>query len=639
MRWAFFALPFLIICLYLITLAWNDHVVFLPSGGIQVRTDRYYWMVPFWGSIFAPTVGALWFFLAFGGILPARWQPRTALMRFFVILPPITLLIPVLLHAVTDTNPFLFPMALTIPTVSIPLAWWLSRLPWKVRFPGVQRGFNWDLILPFTALLAVIPLVLYATHVYQWQVMVSDSHSQISQARLLLNGHLTHDFPQGLRDVLHIVYAVDSVPAYSMYPPGHLTLLAPFLAITGFPQAMNIAFSLLIVLLLGHLLLKRYGPAVAMVGMFMLACSPHFLVMGSEAMNHTTCALALLVVFWCIWFPSGGNRLPPNWALLLVGFCLGWAFLIRPLTAVAHGFFWLLFGAWMFLGSSSSRPSKKCVLKVILLVSAGAIGPLAYGVVYNLQTTGNPTRFGYMVHVGDVKRFGFGTDRPYPYTPMDAINRLAASLISFNFQMTGWVIGSWVLILVWWKRTRLKPLELSALGLIINQCLVYMLYHYHDLIVGPRFLFEILPFLILLGAIGLAPVLRHGGGRSSLLVLAIMIFGVGSLRDGIDHWRSRYTPMVGTSLQVERLVSTHTQSDQTTIFVLGDARGEASGRFFPPLAGEPRVWFVRANMLEQALHRPELLGATWILPTDIHAKAITQPDLEAALKSINLIID
>lgn len=612
-RWIFFSIPLLLIPVYIVWLLLRGDYVRVPTGGTQLLIDNYYWLVPSGRRLVGYTIGAVIFFILAGRILPAKWWPTNRWARMVVTTIMLWGLFTILFHAIVGLPPTVLYLFLVLPVSAAIAGWFLSAIPWVERWRGIKtlNGLGgWVPVLGAAFVLG--PLFLYINHVYQWQVIVGDSHSQISQARLLATGSLVHDIPQGLRDVIHIVYSVKSVPSYSMYPPGHILLHVP-LILAGLPvQSLNVIASALMVLLVGVILRKRYGSLVASVGMLILACSPFFLIMGAEAMNHATCALMLLLVFWLVLLSPRDGGLPRPWALLLAGVCLGWAFITRPLTAVSHGMFWtgfLVLTMWRTGGVGE----RLTVVRLAGWTLLGGLIPILVGAVYNFGTTGHPLRFGYTVHADDVVTLGFGVDRPHPYTPLDAIQRLAASLTSLQFQMTGWIIGSWVLLLVWWKGTRLKGIEGPMLLLVILQCGIYMLYHYHDLMVGPRFYFEIFPFLVMLGAIGLAPVLRRGGSRGILVLLVVIVLCAGGLRDGMRYWENRYALMVGRNAIVHDMVSHHVSEGGVYVFPFNDAEGVSSGRFFPALAGEPEVWFVRREKLDTALKRPELQPATWIV--------------------------
>lgn len=611
LRWGIFSLPLLLALLYAARLALAGKTAVLPGGGFQFRTDNYYWNMMTPPEVLVPLIGMAAFFLLTSGVMPARFQPRGFRARFAVVGLVLWGLAFVLFRSLSGLFPPAIYSLLIAPALSGIAAWYLARIPWKRRTGGEWRAPWW-----FPAALAPLvlaPLLLHVSHVYQWQILVSDSHSQISQARLLAQGRFVHDIPQGLREVLHIVYATETVPTFSQYPPGHATLMAGVLLLGVIPQALNMAASVLAVALVGLILRRHYGVLPAAVGMFLLVCSPHFLVMGAGAMNHATCALALLAVVWAILASPRDGPAPRPWACALAGFGLAWAFATRPLTAVSHGVFWAGFLGWMLASAPRMGLARRHVLHLAGYTIAGALPPLVYLLIYNLQTTGNPLVFAYNAHAGDMMRFGFGTDRPHPYTPLDALNRFAASLSSFHFQMTGWAIGSWVLILVWWKRTRLRRIEGPLLALILLQWGAYSLYHYHDLLVGPRFHFEILPALIMLAAAGLAPVLRRGGLRRVLLLVIMGFLGVGAVKDGLDYWRGRYRPMIAANLRVQEVIEAEADPDVPTVFVFGRADGESSGRNFPPLPDEPEVWFVRSDAHDKARNRPEFEGARWVV--------------------------
>jgi hypothetical protein len=101
--------------------------------------------------------------------------------------------------------------------------------------------------LPWLAAGAGAAVMVYSWRVlYQDQPVVTDSQSQIAQARLLLAGHWRLAVPQALRDVICFPYAVKLAPSYSQYPPGYILPLMGVIGLKLPPQALDVLTAALI---------------------------------------------------------------------------------------------------------------------------------------------------------------------------------------------------------------------------------------------------------------------------------------------------------------------------------------------------------------------------------------------------------
>jgi hypothetical protein len=480
------------------------------------------------------------------------------------------------------------------------------------------------------------------THAIGWreilggQPIMSDSQSQIAQARLLLTGHLALDVSRPLRDVIAFPYALYSVPSFSQYPPGHILLLVPVIAAGLPPQALNMAAGLLTLLLSVSLARRWEGPAVARAVGLLLLGSPLLLLMSVSAMNHATTCLMLLVTIGCLMPEARGappRALRRDLALCaLGGLTLGWAVLTRPLTGLAHGLVWA--GVWIGLMAEAlwwrapEGASPRRLLARLAAALAGLVPAALIFLAYNRATTGDPLVMAYRESNPLLHRLGFhdATAGGLGYTPVDAVNTLFSDLMSLNRTMLGLAVGSWTLLLIWWLRTRLPRRHLVLAALFAIQVLLYKLYQFHDLFFGPRFLFEALPAMALLAGAGLRPVLDNGGRRAGgvFLILAILTFG--AFTQAIDVWGEKFSPQVRDHEAIERFVEGVLPVDRPTVIVVPHSREEMVGRWFAQPTGTPALWFVVREKLADARALPELTEFDWIFfdPNDLSPTSSTE---------------
>ena len=388
------------------------------------------------------------------------------------------------------------------------------------------------------------------------------------------------------------------------------------------------------------------GRAAGRAAMLLLIGSPFYMAVSGSAMNHASAALALTAAALCL-MPIGPVRSPHRlrWIAVAGGLCLGWAVTIRPLTGLVHALVWAAVWVGMMIrAQGAERKAKlwcghhackkqsakdekrdlsphddlKSAIRnpqsAIVWVCVGLILPAAIFLFYNWKTTGHPLHMGYQANNPAMHRLGFRAEGPYPYMPLDAIHNLVANLMSLGTILFGWAIGSVVVLAIWWTRTRLSRGERILAALCVAQTVAYTLYHFHDLFMGPRFLYEIVPFLAVLAAMGLAPLLRSGGRRAGVVWLLVAMFALGGVGHGLDFWCNKYAGAVNMHDRLDRFVhSLGPRLDRPTAIVVPKPFDEMVGRYFPaPRRAEP-VWFVVKDREADARRLPELRDAQWIV--------------------------
>ena len=443
-----------------------------------------------------------------------------------------------------------------------------------------------------------------------------DSISQIAQARLLRLGRFTLDIPQPLRDVINFPSATATVPSYSQFPPGYLVLMPPPIA-AGVPvQWINIVLSGGLVALTAALARRLAGRAAGVAAGVLMALSPFYVAVAGTAMNHVPAALALFGAAWCF-LPGGRERLAARG--VLGGLLLGWAATIRPLSAFAHGIAWcIVWAVRLWPGPYRRTLARGPLLRHIALAGLGLVPPALFFMFYNLQTTGHPLVMPYSANNPELHRLGFAFEGPYRYMPGDAIEQLAADLLDFNSLLLGWGIGSWLAGALWLARTRLSRGERVLLTLIGCQVFFYGLYSYHHLVLGPRFWFEVLPFMIVLLAVGLAPLLRRGGRTAGTLAVVLLCLSIGGTLIGLERFAREFGPGRLRHDALERYMEAVLPVRRPTVIVFDPAYIDHIGRWFPHDPGRPELWFVSAENAERARALPELADCDW-LTLDLNA--------------------
>lgn len=471
------------------------------------------------------------------------------------------------------------------------------------------RAWRW---WPFIAGLAgCVAMLVSHFYLYRGQIVITDSQSQIAQARLLASGHFVLNISQELRDVISFPYAIRTVPSYSQYTPGYILPLT-LLCVLHLPwYVFDCLFSGLFVGTLAWVTRRLRGNVASFVAVCVVLTTPFYLIVAGSLMNHLLSGMLVLLAF-AMFYPlvTTDRKQWRFWPFLFGGFVLGWAVLVRPLTGLVHLGVWGAVWMCMLWNSCPPRPWRQ-FLRAGTAVALGGLIPLCVLLFYNMQTTGNAFVTGYQLSNPELHRLGFHGGA-MPYSWIDAWNRMASSLLWSNFLVVGLGIGLLVWMFVWLALTRMTRIDKLLLALIFAQIAVYSTYQYYDLLLGPRFLFDTLPFLILLFVLGIVP--RHlPCNRQATLVLGAFLFlAMGQLFLGEHFASDRYNYFItcntGVGQRVNRCIAENPDANPLVVILKDETETEMIGRYFAP----GKVWFIRREDAERARLLPELQGARFV---------------------------
>lgn len=327
-----------------------------------------------------------------------------------------------------------------------------------------------------------------------------DAISQLLHAHFLAQGRLA-----GPADVDYAFWQIQNSVVtdrgwVSQYPPGHVVFLAlgvlanaPWI-VGPVMVGLTVAFT---ALLADRLLPDRIG--LARAGSLLVALSTFLICLGGSFMNHASAAALLAAAAWAA---ARAWQDAPRWAFA-AGAAAGYAFTIRPLTALAVG--GGVIGA-LWLRDLGTREGRVRSAGLFARAAAGALPFVTALAAYNTWFFGSPTTFGYNVALGPTMGLGFGRD-PWGnvYGPIEAIGYTAADLLTLGSALleTPLSIVLPVGVLLALAR-RLDGAERVFAGWALVPVAANVLYWHHGMYMGPRMLFETAPAWILLGTLALA---------------------------------------------------------------------------------------------------------------------------------------
>ena len=363
--------------------------------------------------------------------------------------------------------------------------------------------------LPFVIASAIGAFVLYAI-IAQWvfagRPLLIDEIVYVLQARDYASGSLTH-LTRLPREFFAIMHEVDfGARSYGQYPAGGPAMLVPGVWL-GAEWLVGPVVGGLSVLCFAWVLpawVPEWSRAVRRATVLLFALAPFGAFMFGSHMNHATTLLWLRVALLGLSHATRDHS--SSWWGLLAGLGLGVAATIRPLDAAA---FAIPAGVW--LGWRARRGGVPLIQW--LLSGVGVAVPVAILLAVNAQTTGHPLRFGYDVLWGAGHALGFheaawGT----VHTPARGVELVSLYLTRLSSYLYETPFPALLLpaLGLWFAR----PLRGMDRYLLVSSGFVIVGYwaYWHDgFYLGPRFLFALLPVLVLWSVRGVLSLREHLG--------------------------------------------------------------------------------------------------------------------------------
>ncbi len=340
-----------------------------------------------------------------------------------------------------------------------------------------------------TTLAAVLAIVCFGRQPHN-----ADEVAQLFHAKILLSGRLSLP-PDPHPEFFGMDNMIDRGRWYSQFPVGGPAFLAIGVLLRA-AWLLNPALLGLTMFAVYGFARRAYGEAVGRAAALLLALSPFALFMGASYMNHVPVTWLVSIAMWqlAVWVGAERTR-DAYFAAAWIGLALGLAVTIRPLDAL------LVIGVFAVMQIVELRGSSARARSLIVQCVGGAL-PVAVLLIVNERTTGAPFRLGYEVLFGAAHRLGFHLD-PYgtAHTPLRALTFASQYLLQLDVLLFEWplpaigVIVSGLLVL-----RHPSKWDYLLLSLLFAQLVSYALYWHPGEFRGPRFLFTVLPAIVVLAA-------------------------------------------------------------------------------------------------------------------------------------------
>ncbi|MCX6354738.1 MAG: glycosyltransferase family 39 protein [Candidatus Aureabacteria bacterium] len=270
-------------------------------------------------------------------------------------------------------------------------------------------------------------------------------------------------------------------------------------------------FSLLLLVVFAR---KLFSFPVAVLSSIFAVASPFFVFLAASFMSHITCLLALLIFFYLLLrMEEGGRKSFAFWA----GCALGWAFLTRPLSAVAVAVPWI---AWQATRIFRKGRRWECV-KRLIVIGIGVAIPCGFQLWYNYHLTGDPWLPPFVAS-NMFDKIGFGEHIASGHTFARGMTILENTLFYLFDNLFGWphyftLVFIMIPFVVASEDKRDWLLLASGVGISVAYICYFARIREHF---GPRYWFEAMPVYIILSARGIVTASESCGALAVRLARA-----------------------------------------------------------------------------------------------------------------------
>ncbi len=332
-----------------------------------------------------------------------------------------------------------------------------------------------------------------AIYAYSRLPVTSDEVAQLWHAKILLSGRLALPVDPN-PEFFAVDNMIDRGRWFSQFPIGGPAVLAIG---TLFHAAwlLNPLFAGLAVVNIYRFARRAYSEKVARLSAVLAAVSPFITLMDGSYMNHGPVLWLASAALPALFDWSTGSDAVRRRSAVVIGLAIGAAVTIRPLDgAVAAG----VFGAFMLVETLRDQTRVK---SIVLGAVAGAV-PVALLLIANWRTTGSPLRFGYEMLWGPNHSLGVHDDPSgNPHTLKDVLLYLVKYTLQLNWSLWEWPAPGLLLpIITLVLMRRMRKWDVLLLSWFGAQLVAYAFYWHFGQFAGPRYLFTIVPVLIIFGA-------------------------------------------------------------------------------------------------------------------------------------------
>ncbi|MBV9325036.1 MAG: glycosyltransferase family 39 protein [Chloroflexi bacterium] len=317
---------------------------------------------------------------------------------------------------------------------------------------------------------------------------IVDAAAYYFETSVFRSGHLWLDPPPSVNYLKSYFETVMDGRWFAQYPPGAPAIYA-LGGVAGLAWLMGPLCGLVLILATASAARKLHGPPTGWIALGLGLLSPFIVFQSSSFMSHPVAGAALACALAAFACAERSGRL--RW-YAVSGALLGWGVLTRELSTVLFGaplVVWLLAKRrWPGLG---------------LLVAAGIPFVLAY-LAYDAQLTGDPFLLPRnAVNPSDVYGFGFTNSADTHHTLAAGLSNADENLTLMQFDLFGWPpLFAFSLLCLPFLLGKARGYDWLAAGALLLYIAGYLGVPGHGIVLGPRYYYEALPWVLLLASRG-----------------------------------------------------------------------------------------------------------------------------------------
>ncbi|MBX5456389.1 MAG: glycosyltransferase family 39 protein [Thermogemmatispora sp.] len=360
--------------------------------------------------------------------------------------------------------------------------------------------------LALFALIASLGYTLWIARVeYNGQPHIYDAAAYVFAAKMYAQGQLAVPLPP-TPDLFPGPFMVQfNGRWFAQYPPGTALTLVPGFWL-GLPYAVEPILGTLALLGIGLIAARLYDRTVATLAVLLGVLSPFYSYLAASYLSHTITLFYLVWGFWALLRFQQEGKL---WGPPLAALCFGLAYLTREQVALLY--IAMLSGATLFVAWRRWRPWPNSWLRALIISSLLLLLFFTLDLLYNLALTGNPLITPReLFFPGDRWGFGQGIGFYGAHTLASGLVNLDEQLTILAIDLFGWPFYlTLALPLLPFVSGQSRTADWLLLAGTAAITLAFVGYFYHGIYLGPRYLYETLPFLLMLSARGLVALARN----------------------------------------------------------------------------------------------------------------------------------
>ena len=348
---------------------------------------------------------------------------------------------------------------------------------------------------------SLVYVVWIALVEYHGEPHIYDASAYFFAAKMYASGQLSVPAPAASELFPGPFMVIFQGRWFGQYEPGTSLTLVPGIWL-GVPWLVEPVLGTLALLGIGLIAARLYDRRVATLAVLLGCLSPFYSYLAASYLSHT---VALFYLVWGLWTLLRFAQGESGWNILLCGCCFGMAVLTRDLVALLY--IMILVPGVVIITWKRGKYRQQRLYRFLwwlVLVLMGALVFYLYA-GFNLLLTGNLfTTPRNLFFPGDTWGFGVGIGFYGQHTLAAGFVNLDELLTILQIDLFGWPFYlTLAFIALPFLSGQARKADWFLLITLVLTVGSYIGYFYHGIYLGPRYLYEDLPFLLILSARGI----------------------------------------------------------------------------------------------------------------------------------------